>query len=144
MFLKTGYMRTQDMLEKGLDAALRRREIIADNIANVDVPNFKRSELIFESMLKRALDEEQRIKEEAFPTILKHKKHIPFDRAPDWRNVKPKTNIDYLTIMRTDGNNVDMEKEMTLALENQLRYNIMSQILANNFRKLNIVLRPSI
>jgi len=134
-------MRTQNMLERGLNGALRRREIIADNIANVDTPGFKRSELVFESMLKRALDEEKRVYSEAFPTKMTKEKHIPFDRLPDWTSIKPKTNIDYLTVMRTDGNNIDMEKEMTLAAQNQLRFNIMTQQLNNNFRKLNIVMR---
>jgi flagellar basal-body rod protein FlgB len=142
MFNDSSLMRTQRMLEMGMNAVLRRREVIADNIANVDVPNFKRSELIFESQLKRALDDEKRAKEDNFPELMTHKKHIPFERHMDWEKVRPKTNLDFLTIMRTDGNNVDMEKEMTKAVENQMRYSIMTQTLNHNFKILNIVLRP--
>ena len=143
MFENSDLMRTQTMLEMGLNASMRRREVIADNMANVDVPGFKRSELIFESSLKRAIDDKNRVAEKNFPELIKHKNHIPFERETDWRDVRSKSNLDFLTIMRTDGNNVDPEKELVLATENQMRYSIMAQNLSHNFKMLNIVLRPA-
>lgn len=59
MFEATHFMKTQDLLERGLGAATQRRKVITDNIANADVPNFKRSEVVFESMLKRAIESEK-------------------------------------------------------------------------------------
>lgn len=66
MFTNTYYMKTQDLLERGLNNATFKRKVLADNIANVDVPNFKRSEVSFEANLKRALESEDFQKEMQF------------------------------------------------------------------------------
>ena len=58
MFESTEFMKTQSILEKGLNNATIKRRVIADNIANVDVPHFKRSDVTFEANLKRALESE--------------------------------------------------------------------------------------
>ena len=42
-----------------MDVATLRRNVIANNIANANTPNFKRSDVNFESQLKRALDSEK-------------------------------------------------------------------------------------
>lgn len=55
MFETTGFMKTQDILQRSMSAALVRQEVIADNIANADTPQFKRSEVTFESELVRAI-----------------------------------------------------------------------------------------
>jgi flagellar basal-body rod protein FlgB len=40
-----------DMLKRGLDAAWLRNDVISQNIANVDTPNYKRKEVRFEEFL---------------------------------------------------------------------------------------------
>lgn len=59
MFESTHFMKTQDLLERGLGAAMTKRKVLTDNISNADVPHFKRSEVNFESMLKRAFESEK-------------------------------------------------------------------------------------
>ncbi|HNI89819.1 MAG TPA: hypothetical protein PKX55_16825, partial [Leptospiraceae bacterium] len=68
MFTDTYFMKTQDLLERGLNNASFKRRILADNIANADVPHFKRSEVTFEANLKRALESEESEKKHAVPT----------------------------------------------------------------------------
>ena len=58
MFIDSLMMRANYLLEKGLDTESLRRKVIANNIANVDVPHFKRSEVNFESELKRGIIEQ--------------------------------------------------------------------------------------
>ena len=53
MFEGTSFGKTVDLLQRSMDVATLRRQVIADNIANADVPNFKRSVVDFESSLKR-------------------------------------------------------------------------------------------
>jgi flagellar basal-body rod protein FlgB len=136
-------MKTQDLLERGLNNAVTKRRVLADNMANVDVPNFKRSEVTFEANLKRALESEEYENKKAVPTQISHEKHFEFFKSLDYKDVKPKINIDYLTTMRADGNNVDVEKEMTDASHNQMAYTIMVDRLNQNFRLLNIVMRSA-
>lgn len=141
MFESTYFMKTQTVLEKGLGASMLKRQVLADNIANVDVPHFKRSEVLFEEQLKRAIESESTEKQKAVPTLTTDSRHIEFFKSQDFREVQPKANIDYLTSMRADGNNVDMEKEVTEASHNQMIYSLMIERLNQNFRQLHTVMR---
>ncbi len=138
MFLDSGFMQTQDILQRTMSAALIRQEVISDNLANVDTPHFKRSDVAFESELKRALDSYD---PHPFKAALTNKKHIPFYRTKNYREVKPVVYLDSSTIYRNDGNNVDIEKEMVDARENTLRYIAMAQRVNDNFRLLSSILR---
>ncbi len=142
MFFENGnWGKTQYLLEKGLDVSMLRRNVIADNIANADTPHFKRSEVSFEAELRRALDSERYVKENAVPALMTQERHIPFFRARDFHDVKARTHIDYLSTMRNDGNNVDPEHEVGEALKNQLSYQALATAINNNYKMLNIVLR---
>jgi flagellar basal-body rod protein FlgB len=138
MFSDSTFMITQDLLQRAMSASLVRHEVIADNIANADTPHFKRREVAFESELSRAL---QSYDPNPFPAALTNKKHIPFYRPKEYREVKPIVYLDYATSYRNDGNNVDIEKEMVDARENTLRYMAMAQRTNDNFKTLSIVLR---
>jgi len=98
------------LLEKALDACTLRHKVIANNIANVDTPGFKKSRVIFEEKLREALGNASSLLDikEIEPEIIKDNKH---------------------SILREDFNNVDIEKEMVRLSENALRYNIYAQIL---------------
>ncbi len=138
MFLDSDFMRTQDILQRAMSASLLRQEVIADNIANADTPHFKRSEVAFESELARALEGYD---PRPFPEAITNKRHIPFYRPKDYREVKPIVYVDYTTSYRNDGNNVDIEKEMVDAKENALRYMAMAQRVSDNFKLLSIVMK---
>ncbi|MDX1960715.1 MAG: flagellar basal body rod protein FlgB [Leptospiraceae bacterium] len=143
MFIETHFMKTQDLLERGLNASLFKRRVIADNIANVDTPHFKRSETTFEANLQRALDSEKFMAQSSVPTQITDERHIEFFKPLDYRQVSPKANLDYLSTMRADGNNVDPEKEAVLASHNQMHYSMMVERLNQNFKVLNLVMRSA-
>lgn len=138
MFFTGSFSRTIDMLNNTMDASLLRRNVMANNIANSDTPNFKRTDVNFEAELKRALESE---KVRQFPANLTRKKHISFYRPKNWRDVKPRRVLDYLTTAKNNGNNVDPEAEMMGILENQLMYQTMSQVVTSEFNRVNLVLR---
>ena len=119
MFYDSKFMKVQEMIHRELGALSLRRKVIADNIANVDVPHFKRSEVNFESELKRAIESGKKPRYELYLT---NKKHIPLFEPTDWRSVKPRIHLDYTTSYRNDGNNVDIEKEMVDNAKTTLRY----------------------
>ncbi len=138
MFLNNSFGKTLDILHRTMDVALLRRDVIADNIANADTPNFKRSDVNFESSLKRALESESSGRMGA---ALTNERHIPFNRSLDYRDVGPRRVLDYLTTSDNNGNNVDLETESMLMLRNQLEYELMTRFVANQFNQLNLVLR---
>ena len=140
MFLNSTFGRTVDILQRPMDVSLLRQDVIANNIANSDTPNFKRSEVNFETALRDALESEQRV-QRSFPAALTNERHIAFDRQVDYRNVQPRRVLDYQTTAKNNGNNVDIEQESMELLNNQLLYTLMSDALRAKFSQLNLVLR---
>ena len=142
MFEHSGMMRTNYLLERGLGVESMRRNVIANNIANVDVPHFKRSEVNFESELRRLLMEKAD-PSNRFPAIMTDERHIPFYVERDVRGVRPRIRLDYTTTLRNDGNNVDIEKETVDAAKTQMRYNAYVTMLNQNYKVLKIAMRPA-
>ncbi|RAW17031.1 flagellar basal body rod protein FlgB [Paenibacillus taichungensis] len=108
-------------LQGALDASNIRQRTIADNIANADTPYFKRSDVAFEEMLQDQMNGDM--------PVLKGKvtdsRH--FVIGPSSSIPTPVVNMDQSTSMNNNQNNVDVDKEMSLLAENQLRYNAYIQ-----------------
>lgn len=138
MFVNNTFGKTLDVLHRSMDVTLLRRNVISDNIANADTPNFKRSVINFESQLKSALESEN---VGGLPAALTDSRHIPFHKPMDYRQVGPRKVLDYLTTSDNNGNNVDLEEESMLMLQNQLNYELMTRFVANQFTQINAVLR---
>jgi flagellar basal-body rod protein FlgB len=139
MFEGSTFGKTIDILHKGLDVSSLRRQVIADNIANADVPNFKRSTVNFESSLKKALESEK--EEPVLAMTTTDPKHISSFAASDYRQVQPRRVLDYLTTAKNNGNNVDAEQEMMDSLSNQLSYTLQAQAINFEYNQVNLVLR---
>jgi flagellar basal-body rod protein FlgB len=131
--------RNLELLTREMEVTTMRRNVIANNIANANTPNFKRSDVNFESQLKRALDSEKVTP--AFTEYLTDPRHISFNRPMDWREVRPRRVLDYLTEAKNNGNNVDIEQEGIDSLNNQLVYTTLAQVISSEFQRVNIVLR---
>lgn len=142
MFNRSNHMTTNYLLERSLDVESARRKVISNNIANVDVPHFKRSEVNFESELKRAVRQREDASNK-LPALLTDEKHIPFFIERDLRSVQPRVNLDYTTIYRNDGNNVDIEKEMVDASKNMMRYNAFVTALNHNYKMIKLVMKQA-
>ena len=138
MFLNNSFGKTIDIMHRTMDVSLLRRSVIADNIANADTPNFKRSVINFESELKRALDTES---ERGLGVDRTHSRHIPNKDPRDYREVGPRRVLDYLTTSDNNGNNVDLETETMQMMQNQLQYELMTQFVSSQFTRINSVLR---
>ena len=111
--------------------ATLRRQVIADNIANADVPNFKRSVVDFESSLKRALESAQDRPE--LQLAVDDPRHISNYQPVDYRSVQPRRVLDYMTTSKNNGNNVDPEEELMASVQNQLMYTIQAQAVSYEF-----------
>lgn len=123
-----------DLYARALDVAWARNSEIANNIANVDTPGYKRKDVVFEEYLKEAI-EAKRIR--GYRT---NARHIPIG-ASSPKDVKIRVVQDNSTLsMRLDGNNVDIDTEAALAAENSIYYNTIAQKLSGDFRKLRTVI----
>lgn len=139
IFDNSGFGRQVDILQRTMDASLLRQNVIANNIANANTPNFKRTEVNFESRLRYALDSQAQ--QPRFQEALTDEDHISFHQPLDYRSVRPRRVTDFLTTGQNNGNNVDIEVESMNQLSNQLAYQMMTRSVADAFQRLNLVLQ---
>jgi len=139
MFTNNSFGKTVDILQRTMDVSLVRREVIANNIANSETPNFKRTDVNFEASLARALATENAPKN--LEAKMSSSNHIPFNRSVDYKSVKPRFVLDYLTQTKNNGNNVDIEQETMESVKNQMMYELMTTTIASQFSRINMVLR---
>ena len=139
MNVNNSFGKTVDLLHRTMSTSSLRQAVIANNFANADVPNFKRTDVNFESELNRALQTEKQ--RPALALNLTHKDHISNWQPRDYREVEPRRVLDYISQSKNNGNNVDAEEEFNLLLKNQLRYILLSQMTTFEFSQVNLVLR---
>lgn len=106
---------TYDLIKQALNASSTRGEVTADNIANVNTDDYKAHYVTFEDTLNNTMDDLTMKKD--------NPKHLDAGNSYGSINVKQ----DNTTSMNSDGNNVDIDSEMS----NQAKNTLMYQALAN-------------
>lgn len=119
------------IMQKSLDALATQHNAIADNIANIDTPNFKRTVVTFQDQLKLAIDGTP-----SSPMWRTNPMHMPQVSASSLENFQPNVGTINDTVGRNDGNNVDMEMESALLAQNNLLYNAMADVTTGYFADL--------
>lgn len=89
-------MNIYGLMKMGLDATELRSRTIANNIANINTPNYKRRYVSFEESLKNEIS-----------------------------NAKIEVKVDKDSKVREDGNNVDLENEKVNQAAASLQYNAL-------------------
>lgn len=125
------------ILEKSMDAYTKRAEALADNIANVNTPNYKRKDIQFESFLEKA------IHEDGTSIVGKRtdEKHFSIGTENNLDSVNASFVEDKNTQMRNDGNNVDIEVEKVEQTKNNIRYQFATNRISQNFSILRSVIK---
>jgi flagellar basal-body rod protein flgB len=136
----SSFTKTIDLLHRALDVSTLRYSVGSNNLANAEVPNFKRTDVNFESQLKRALDSEK-TSADAFKMQTTDARHIQSDSVIDYRSVEPRRVVDYLSTVKANGNNVDAEEEGMIILKTQMQYQLMTQLVAFEFAQVKSVLK---
>lgn len=112
---------SKNIIHRAMDASWKRNDAVSQNIANVDTPGYKRKTVSFEDDLREAMEN---------------------------KNFK-KTDVDKIEInvgqdnksfsMRLDGNNVDIDVEMSTMAKNTIQYNALTQLAG--FSKLKMIIK---
>ena len=109
------------VLASALDGISLRQNVIADNIANVDTPNFRASTIDFESSLRDAV---ARGDASAFSAPL---------------------NVERLatdTPVGLNGNNVDLRKETMAAMQSSFQYQLVTRSVTDRLADLRTAAEP--
>ncbi len=101
------------LLSKLLDLTATKNKVIANNIANVNTPGFKKSEVSFEKELLKAVESKNISK---------------------IQNLQESISVSHVKGTRKNGNNVDLDQELVSFYQMSDRHNIYLEILSQKFK----------
>jgi flagellar basal-body rod protein FlgB len=123
-----------NLIEKSMDVMLLRQDVISNNIANADTPDYDAKHIEFETMFRQAIEDES-----GFTMKTSSPRHI--NAVPnDPLAVSPVEVSETWHTMRMDGNNVDVEREMVLQAENTIRYHLAAQQVNSELGRLRLAI----
>lgn len=134
------FTRSVDLLQREMDVVSLRYQVSANNLANSEVPNFKRSTVNFESELKRAFDSEEKARN-GFHLTTTDSRHMQINLPQDYREVQPRRVVDYTTTAKANGNNVDAETEANNILQIQMQYRLLTQLTSFEFQQVSTAMK---
>jgi flagellar basal-body rod protein FlgB len=120
-----------NLIEKAMDGSTARQSLLSNNLANVNTPEFKRSDVDFQATLNGEITGSGSL--ELKKT---NEKHI----GPVTAAAEPKVITYKNTSLRNDGNNVDLDMELANLSENNLYFNSLATLLSSQLS----ILRQSI
>ena len=130
--MSTGAFGYVNLLKSAADASWTREEVLTNNIANVDTPNYKRQDVEFSSFLANAL---QRSGKSA-SSLTQRVNNV------NYNDLSIRTYTDNSTLSyRTDGNNVDLSTENVELASEQINYNALIDSMNNEFSRFKTVLK---
>lgn len=122
---------TIDMLSRSLDLRARNHEMLLNNVANADTPDYQPFSVNVEQSLQRELQSGSTTRLE-----LTNEQHLAGrSTSPDPSAAVESDTGDPLHF-RGDGNGVDIDAEMTSLARNTLLYKTSAQIVAAKFKGL--------
>lgn len=115
--------------KRALDGLTLRRDVLAQNVANVDTPEYKAKEVNFEATLQQAMRGERRM-----PMATTHVGHQAAS-ASDPSDLY-QAGLRKGGSTRADGNNVDIDQELLQMAETGVRYQALTSVVS---KKLNLL-----
>ena len=109
-------------MKKSLDLLSARQNLISSNIGNLDTPGFKASDLDFQGQLRDALGSKDQLTIKAT-----NDKHFG-PKTSNISSLKPEA-FEEEDAAKSNGNNVNVDKEMAKLAENQIVYNATIQLM---------------
>jgi len=122
------------ILQSALDASSLRQQVISNNLANAETPDYKSKQVVFEDILKQQLSNQTN-----FVGKRTDSRHVMIGKSADIPMAQTVENSD--TVMQNNGNNVDLDKEMTQMGKNSLWYYTLTQQLTSQFQQLSIAIK---
>lgn len=149
-----------EITKLGMDGLMDRQQAVASNIANVMTPGFRRKEVAFESQLAEIIEKEDlkdyikgqnsieykppmtdvftgEIHQYRTPT-LQEKAYL---KTNSFEQFKPQVVSDIYSGTNSEGNNVELEREMMDLSKTGTKYMVLSNLERRQFSGLSDVIR---
>lgn len=126
-------MNNINLLQSALDAASLRQQVISNNLANSETPGYKAKQVVFEDVLKQHLTNQ---------TNSAGNQNGSSQMASGNPADIPAAQVvqDTQSVMQNNGNNVDVDQQMTQMGNNSLWYYTLTQQLNSEFQQLSIAI----
>ncbi len=121
-----------NIMDKAADASWKRENVITNNLANVDTPGYKREDVDFTTALRRELGSSK------YVSLDKKVRALNADLSG--LSVSPYTDSSNYSY-RLDRNNVDVDTEQVELASEQLRYELLTTAINEEFSRMKIVLK---
>jgi flagellar basal-body rod protein FlgB len=116
--LKTGNV--TDLLTAGIEAESLRQKAIANNIANLETPGYRRIDVKFEELLAKALESSSELK--------------------DISEIEPQVYQPKQTPVKANGNDVSFEAEVGEMVKNTLRHKAYIRLLGKELKQIELAI----
>ena len=107
-------------IEAGLKAESIRQKAIANNVANMNTPGYRRTDLRFEELLAKAIESNGRI---------------------DVSEIKPEFYQPNTTPVKANGNDVSLDSEVGAMVKNSLRHRAFMMLLKKKYSQFSAAIR---
>ena len=132
--INTGVYDYINVLDKAADGSWARNNAIANNIANIDTPGYKRQDVSFQKELQHAL------KASKYTSLDTKVRDLNEDNRLS--HIEPRTYTDYAHYSyRLDKNNVDVDNENVELASNQIVYQAVVESINSEFKNLKAVIK---
>lgn len=128
------------VLQRTVQFAARRHEVIAHNIANLSTPNFQTKDLpvaAFQKALGEAVDRKRQTGPEG-PLEIRSTRDVRVDSAG---NLAVRPTVGRHSVLAHDRNNRDLERSMQDLTENAGAYRLATDLLKSRFAQLDLAIR---
>lgn len=127
----------QEFLNSALDGLSSRSDAIAENLSNVDTPHYKAKEVAFEGQLQSILQKMDG--QGGLDLKVTDPRHLTLGPSA-LSQFAPIAYRSTGTALRNDGNNVDIDSEMTELAETQISYDAVANLEKTDFSRLKNVI----
>ncbi len=133
-------MPSMAIMEKAMQAASLRHEVLSNNMANVNTPGFKRKRVEFEKLLSAALYGADNSKKLRLARTNPRDIAV-YSQGGNYASVQPVVQQINDTTMRADGNNVDPDREMAGMAKNTMYYDALAREMGAQISNLRLVIK---
>jgi flagellar basal-body rod protein FlgB len=111
-----------DLLDAGIQAESLRQKAIANNIANIETPGYRRADVKFEQLLAKAFNSVGRV---------------------DLNEIEPELHQPMQSPVKSNGNDVSLEAEVGEMVKNSLRHKTYIRLLSRKLRQIELAIDVS-
>ncbi|UCC97900.1 MAG: flagellar basal body rod protein FlgB [Phycisphaerales bacterium] len=110
-----------DLIEAGIRAESLRQKAIANNVANLETPGYRRVDVRFEELLAKCLNSSGKV---------------------DLTEVEPQIYQPRETPVKSNGNDVDYEVEVGRMIKNAIRHKALIRLLSKKYSQIEQAIGP--